>query len=107
MFKKILSTMILCITTISASEKIYIDEDQLDHKEDCFHIHIGGNVWLETEIIHRDKTGMYTFDSRLLRSKKLATEYKKTWKCPYCYQYWPIGTACKNPECPSKYKDFR
>jgi len=104
MIKKFLITTMLCFVPLIAIEKIYIDDDQLDHKHDAFHIHQGNNVWLETSTVHRDKTGMYTFDSHILRSKKLSSEYFKRWKCPYCYMYWPLGTACQNPDCPSKYK---
>jgi hypothetical protein len=104
---KLLNIIILCalsISSISASEKIYIDDDSLEHKQDCFHIHQGHNLWLETRTVHRDSRGLFTFEGSLLRSKSLKSEYKKTWKCPYCYQYWPIGTACQNQDCPSKYK---
>jgi hypothetical protein len=94
----------LSISSINASEKIYIDDDTLEHKHDCFHIHQGHNIWLETKTVHRDGTGMFIFESSLLRSKSLASEYQKTWKCPYCFMYWPLGTACQNKECPSKYR---
>ncbi len=101
---KLLMTIMLCTFALSASEKIYIDDDQLEHKHDCFHIHQGGNLWLETKTVHRDSTGLFAFEGSLLRSKNLRSEYKKTWKCPYCFQYWPIGTPCKNQDCPSRYK---
>lgn len=101
--KKIFITMMLCIASVSASQKIYIDDEQLDHKQDCFRIHQGNNIWLETKTVHRDATGLFTFENNLLHSKK-STEYVKRWKCPYCYMFWPIGTACQNPDCPSKYK---
>ena len=88
-----------------ASDKIYINDDDLDHKQDSFHIHVGHNVWIETDTIHRDSTGLYTFENRLLRSKSsIKCEYNKKWKCPYCYTYWPIGTPCQNKDCPSKYR---
>ena len=101
---KLLMTMMICAFSLSASEKIYIDDDQLEHKHDCFHIHQGHNVWLETKTVHRDSTGLFAFETSLLRSKNLTSEYKKTWKCPYCYRYWPIGTACQNNDCPSRFK---
>ena len=111
MLNKIFTGMVLGLIAISnisfASEKIYINEDDLDHKHESFHIHMGHNVWIETDTIHRDDSGLYTFENRLVRSKSLngvKTEYKKKWKCPYCYIYWPLGTACQNEDCPSKYK---
>ncbi len=101
--KKILIAILL-VASLSASEKIYIDDDQLEHKHDCFHIHQGHNIWLETETVHRDATGLYTHEISILRSKLHSTEYKKTWKCPYCHMYWPLGSPCKNVECPSRFK---
>lgn len=100
---KTLFVCLMSVSAISAAEKIYIDDESLDYKQDSFHIHIGNNVWLETDTVHRDKSGLYTFDTNLLRSKSIKNEFKKTWKCPYCYQYWPLGTKCQNSECPSKY----
>jgi hypothetical protein len=86
------------------SEKIYIDEEEFDTKGDSFYIHTGHNVWLQTHTVHRDKTGLYTFESNINRSTDVKMEYEKKWKCPYCYMYWPVGKACANKECPSKYK---
>lgn len=65
--------------------------------------HIGENIWLQTECIHRDESGLYTLERDVLQDGVKA-EHQKMWKCPYCHRYWPIGTACQNPECPSKYK---
>lgn len=97
----VLSLMIF--SSLSAS-RMYINDEDLDNGENAFHIHIGDNVWIQTDTIHRDKTGLYTFESRILREKDTRNEYEKRWKCPYCYKYWPIGTACQNKDCPSKYK---
>ena len=84
------------------SDRIYIDCDELDSSEDRFRIHMGQNIWMETSTIHRDTTGVYTFESNIERSP--TSEYVKTWKCPYCFRFWPLGTACQNRECPSKYQ---
>ena len=87
-----------------SSAKMYIDEDELAVKGDAFHIHIGHNVWLVTNTVHRDSTGLYTFDSNLSRfANGPKMEYERQWKCPYCYSYWPIGKSCQNRECPSRY----
>lgn len=94
-------------SALNASEKIYIDEEELNTSQDAFHIHIGNNVWIETNTVHRDKTGLYTYENNILSSTDKNTQqfgYQKTWKCPYCYNYWPIGTPCQNPSCPSKYR---
>lgn len=102
----VLSLMMLSsVSAINASEKMYINDEDLDYKQDSFRIHTGHNVWIETDTIHRDESGLYTFEDRIVRSKVgVKSEYKKKWKCPYCYQYWPIGTACQNEDCPSRYK---
>jgi hypothetical protein len=82
-------------------ERIYIDEDDLKTNGDCFHIHVGGNEWIETHSIHRDKRGLFTYESKIKGAR--AGVYEKSWKCPYCHSYWPIKTKCQNPDCPSKY----
>lgn len=82
-------------------EKIYIDEEDLKVEGDSFHIHIGGNIWICTDTIHRNSSGMYTYGCSLNRLTNM--EYERKWKCPYCYRYWPIGKPCDNPDCPSRY----
>ena len=110
MKKRILPLLAVCASSIlpvTASEKIYIDQEELKSSNNAFHIHQGNNVWIETNTIHRDATGFYTHEesiARTFKDNKYKGDYKKTWKCPYCYSYWPIGTPCQNPSCPSKYK---
>lgn len=93
---------------LHADEKIYIDGNELNTTQDIFRVHIGHNVWIETSTVHRDKSGLFTFDSCISRSATSAGSYRagyeKSWKCPYCYHYWPIGTPCQNKDCPSRYK---
>ena len=89
------------------NEKMYIDESDLSVNGDAFHIHIGHNVWLMTNTVHRDSSGLYTFEGNLNRSitgTRMGDGYERKWKCPYCYHYWAIGTACQNSSCPSRYK---
>jgi hypothetical protein len=82
--------------------KVYLNSDEVDLSSNIYRIHIGQNIWIESSIIHCDQTGMYTFESDILRSP--SCDYEKKWKCPYCYEYWPIGKTCQNKDCPSKYK---
>lgn len=109
----VLCLLSLCtVSTLSAfdldlPEKMYIDEDDFSTKGDAFHIHIGHNVWLVTSTVHRDKTGLFTYECNVNRSLGInghQMAYEKQWKCPYCYSYWPIGKPCGNKDCPSKYK---
>ncbi len=88
-------------------QKMYISEEDIQPGvyDDLFHIHAGENQWYATTIIIEDETGMYTGTSSIVRdSRSPENVYEKKWKCPYCYHYWPIGTPCQNPDCPSKYK---
>jgi len=90
-------------------DKMYIDVDSFkaNTKGDEFYIHVGNNVWLVTHSIHRDASGVFAYEenlSKTLGGPGYKCEYEKKWKCPYCYNYWPIGTACQNKDCPSKYK---
>lgn len=96
---------LLSCTSLTAADRIYIDETEMNSFHNAFHIHQGNNVWIQTSTVHRDETGLYTMESnisRIIRNTK--AEYQKTWKCPYCYHHWPIGTSCQNASCPSKYK---
>lgn len=85
---------------------MYIDEDDFTTKGDAFHIHIGHNIWLVTNTVHRDIGGLFTYENSLTQSIDSMNQgtYQKQWKCPYCYQYWDIGKPCGNRDCPSRYK---
>ncbi len=111
------SLLFLLLTSISfchadiffSGDRVYVDADAFKSNTDGdeFYIHTGNNIWLVTHTIHRDAKGMFAYESNLARSTfgpGHKVEYQKKWKCPYCYSYWPIGTPCQNPDCPSKYK---
>jgi len=90
-----------------AQDKMYIDSESFkaNTKGDEFYIHTGGNVWLITHTINRDATGMFAYESNISRCMKgVKTEYERKWRCPYCFQYWPMGQSCANAACPSKYR---
>lgn len=86
-------------------DKIYLDSDEVKSTYDKFYIHQGHNIWLETNSLHRDQQGLFTFTSNLTShlAKDNKVEYVKSWRCPYCHRYWPIGQPCQNKDCPSKY----
>jgi len=116
MLKRIISALLLLMTVISSvsaftmPDKIYVDSKEMDTTQDRFRIHLGHNVWVEANTMYRDESGMFTLESNLIRgmgngiAKDVKGEYERTWKCPYCYKYWPVGQACQNKDCPSKYK---
>jgi len=86
--------------------KVYVDDEffKPNTKGDRFYLHTGNNRWIETHTIHRDSTGLYSYEGDIKKSTEFKNEWEHKWKCPYCYQYWPIGKPCQNPSCPSKYK---
>lgn len=88
------------------SEKYYIEDSSIDMNALCesFNVHVGGNEWIETSTIYRDKTGTFTFQSDIKPSVISVCEYEKKWKCPYCYSLYPIGRPCSKADCPSKYR---
>lgn len=85
------------------SDRIYFDAEEVPMGEDAFHIQVGQFEWIATTTVHRDMTGFFTFASDVIRDP-VSMAYEKKWKCPYCNNYWPIGTPCQNRDCPSKYK---
>jgi len=87
-----------------ADQRMYIDSDEVCQRQDAFRIHIGHNNWIQTKTVHRDYSGMY-IDVSEIQFEKVndIMEYQKSWKCPYCFYYWPIGTPCGNEQCPSRY----
>lgn len=87
-------------------DRMYIDEKEMSADFDSFHLHIGENIWLNTNTVHRDSTGLFSYECDIIKSDP-SLEYEKKWKCPYCFNYWPIGKACQNKDCPSKYKDSK
>ncbi len=102
--------LVFFFSSLFSTEKKYIDSEELDTQSCGIYLHTGQNIWLETRCIHSDKRGLFTFESDIVRldmnNKGISSfgAYTQQWKCPYCYNYWPIGTACQNAQCPSKYK---
>jgi len=93
------------VATGAASDRMYIDENELDTSQNAFHIHVGHNEYIRTEIIHKDKTGLYTYENDITTQlDSLNSTYEKTWKCPYCHQQNPMNQKCSNADCPSKYQ---
>lgn len=105
MLKNLFLLFLLLSSACFADEKVYLNEDDIKTSCDKFYLHEGGNVWLQTSTLHRDKQGLFTFESDLGRVKDGfdVYGYQKTWRCPYCNQHWPIGQKCQNSSCPSKY----
>lgn len=117
MLKRLIKFTILSMLAVSSlsalqmptvSEKMYIDAEEFSANTngDAFYIHVGNNVWLVTNSIHRDATGLFAYECNLSKALGPGHEmgYERTWKCPYCYKYWPIGKPCSNIDCPSRYR---
>lgn len=104
--KKLIALLLICGSCNAAElpEKIYINEDEFKSEQNSFYVHLGHNEWISTNCVHRDETGLFTYDCHVAKTiRGRECSYQKTWKCPYCYQHWPIGTPCQNKYCPSKY----
>jgi hypothetical protein len=88
--------------TFQVRDKLYVDVDSFEvgSEGNEFYLHTGNNIWLTTHTLHRDSSGVYAYEQDL---KGIRSDYDKKWKCPYCYQYWPVGKSCGNPDCPSRY----
>src|SRR5688500_8893152 len=87
-------TLLLLASAVNALEdKIYINDEDIKATYDKFYIHQGDNIWLETNSLHRDSSGLFTLQTNLsiLQNKGPNVEYVKKWRCPYCNHYWPIG----------------
>ncbi len=103
--KTILALFLCAFSFVGASEKLYFDIDEMPTGEDAFHIHTGHNVWIKTSSIHRDVTGFYTYTHNITMTQNgVECEFAREWKCPYCHNYWPWGSPCRNPDCPGKFK---
>ncbi len=85
-------------------EKIYLDSKEMDISQDRFKIHIGHNTWIETFSVSRDEKGLFTFETNIVKSLTgTQVTYRNEWKCPYCFNWWPMGKGCQNSDCPSKF----
>lgn len=95
----------LSASAFHMEDKMYIDAESFNAnvEGDGFYVHIGHNVWIMTCTINRDAVGLFTYDTCLKKTAGPKADYERRWKCPYCYQYWPIGKPCGNKDCPSKY----
>src|SRR5260221_5983294 len=102
--------LVFFFSSLFSTEKKYIDSEELDTQSCGIYLHTGQNIWLETRCIHSDERGLFTFESDIVRldmnNKGISSfgGYTQQWKCPHCYNYWPIGTACHKTQFPSKYK---
>lgn len=85
------------------SIKMYFDVHDMPIDEEAFHIRVGGNEWLLSRSIHRDTLGFYTFETDI-QCAPHSTAYEKHWQCPYCHLFFPWGSPCTNPNCPSKFR---
>lgn len=112
MLKRLIVLCFVMLAYVSGAEagflnndKMYVDQKDVCSKQSTFRIHIGGNEWILTKTMHRDETGLFTFENEILKDHNgLIMGYEKQWRCPYCYNYWPLGKPCGNEFCPSKYK---
>lgn len=102
--KKLILSLIAISSICQASEKVYIDENDLDSSKQYFRIHVGHNNWLKTGTMHSDNNGLYTFENDIFKEGDKESQYVQQWKCPYCYTYNDMGKACSNANCPSKFK---
>ena len=93
------------LSAFSVPDRYYIDSEELDCSGTRFRIHTGHNMWIETEALYSDNTGLYTMESQILRhtTNDGRVEYVRQWKCPYCHCLWDEGKSCGNPDCPSRY----
>lgn len=101
--RKLLLTLCLLTASCHASDRMYIDINELDSTQNAFHIHTGENKWIKTKTVHHDETGLYTYEcdiSSLRDGKKMA--YEQTWKCPYCFRHYKMTEGCDNANCPSR-----
>lgn len=81
----------------SGRAKLYLDSNDLEISENSITIHLEDDL-IETNILRSDQQGLYIFESDITNYD---AKREKTWKCPYCYNWWPFGQKCKNPECPT------
>lgn len=91
------------------NEKVYIDGEDFKYNttDSQFYIHTGNNVWLMTNSINKDHMGVFTYEcliQKTMNGPSYKMQYLKSWKCPYCYNYWLIEKPCENIDCPSRYK---
>ncbi len=98
MIKKLIF-LCLGIASLHAGERMYFDISELDVSHNMM-LHRGENVWIEVKSIHTDGGGVYVCEDDIVSNAK---GWEKHWKCPYCYRCYPMGQACNNPDCPSKY----
>src|ERR1700761_4129756 len=101
--KKFIVTFMMTFSSMFACEERPFEE--LESYYEQFHIHLGNNVWIEVNDVYKERVlqcvqGLYNLRSL---EEIFYTAYEKKWKCPYCYQYWPLGQPCGNKDCPSKY----
>ncbi len=98
--------VVLASVVYGSPERMYVEMEEVNSHQSSFHVHIGNNLWIQTNSLHRDPSGLYTYENDISYAwdnETLQMAYEKMWKCPYCFNYWKIGQRCQNSSCPSKY----
>lgn len=91
----------MCVEGFKSKDKIYIDSHELDMTNDRFHVHLGHNVWVEYTKLERDKSGLFALPCNLVKKGPENSTATKEWRCPYCYNWYPIGKRCNYDQCPT------
>lgn len=90
---------------VGDDDKLYIDEDEMKSGDEAFYVHLGNNVWIYTNSVNKDQKGLFIYRASIARNiERNMSGFEKKWKCPYCFNFWPMGQACGNKDCPSKYR---
>ena len=84
-------------TEVTNQDKIRFDNADLEITDDKIFLHVE-NQKIEINAVRLDEKGFFLFEEDILAYNLIR---EKTWKCPYCFYYWPIGQKCQNKNCPT------
>lgn len=67
------------------------------------HTHVGQNIWIYDGVDNGIEMPIPQCSVSEDSYNTMEFGDEKTWKCPYCHHYWPMGTPCQNESCPSRF----
>jgi hypothetical protein len=93
------------ITYPGCDELIYAEESEgFCPTADGYYIKVGGNRWIQSQEVHRNAKGLFTYLSKVRKIEGPGGATLIMWQCPYCDEWWPENISCQNSRCPSTYK---
>lgn len=77
---------------------MYFETENIAADDNAIFVNISDD-WIETNVIRRDKQGLYIY-VKDVREGGSRVQPNPKYKCPYCFRPTPLGERCEREDCP-------